>query len=404
MATLLAALFFLVSGFAYAQECPRPVVLVVGTRPEAIKMLPCYFALKQEGVSLLLVSTGQHTELLDAVMRLFRVAPDVDFGIGKENQDLFDITLGVLTQAKELFQQVQPSLVMVQGDTTSAMAAALAAFYLKIPVAHVEAGLRTTNRHEPFPEEVNRRLISLIASYHFAPTAAAAARLMAEGISSQTIFCTGNPGVDALYAVQERLHRNELFPSPELEETIVKERSLERKLLLLTVHRRESFDGSLVRIFRAVRSALENHPSLAIVYPVHPNPRIQSALVQAELEKSPRLHRMPPLSYADLVYLLERVDGVITDSGGIQEEAATLHKRVLVVRKETDRPEALDEWSAQMAGVEEERILEGIRNMLFERKQETRSGPSPYGDGRASLRIAKIVKEVLKEQSCIDGF
>ena len=152
MATLLAALFFLVSGFAYAQECPRPVVLVVGTRPEAIKMLPCYFALKQEGVSLLLVSTGQHTDLLDAVMRLFRVEPDVDFGIGKENQDLFDVTEGVLQKAKELFQQVQPSLVMVQGDTTSAMAAALAAFYLKIPVAHVEAGLRTGSRDSPFPE------------------------------------------------------------------------------------------------------------------------------------------------------------------------------------------------------------------------------------------------------------
>ena len=398
MATLLAALFFLVSGFAYAQECPRPVVLVVGTRPEAIKMLPCYFALKQEGVSLLLVSTGQHTDLLDAVMRLFRVEPDVDFGIGKENQDLFDVTEGVLQKAKELFQQVQPSLVMVQGDTTSAMAAALAAFYLKIPVAHVEAGLRTGSRDSPFPEEINRRLITLIASWHFAPTQTALENLLEEGVSKETVFCVGNTGVDALYAMRERLAQGEVVPSLELSLFVERERESKRKIFLFTAHRREALYGDLESIFRAVKRALEENPSLSIMYPMHPNPRIRSAFLQAGLEGAGRLYAMPPLSYGDLVYLLERVDGVITDSGGIQEEAATLHKPLVVVRKETERTEALQEGGARLVGVEEESVLSGIREMLSWTERRASGDSSPFGDGEASQRIARIIKQLVMHE------
>ena len=398
MATLLAALFFLVSGFAYAQECPRPVVLVVGTRPEAIKMLPCYFALKQEGVSLLLVSTGQHTDLLDAVMRLFRVEPDVDFGIGKENQDLFDVTEGVLQKAKELFQQVQPSLVMVQGDTTSAMAAALAAFYLKIPVAHVEAGLRTGSRDSPFPEEINRRLITLIASWHFAPTQTALENLLEEGVSKETVFCVGNTGVDALYAMRERLAQGEVVPSLELSLFVERERESKRKIFLFTAHRREALYGDLESIFRAVKRALEENPSLSIMYPMHPNPRIRSAFLQAGLEGAGRLYAMPPLSYGDLVYLLERVDGVITDSGGIQEEAATLHKPLVVVRKETERTEALQEEGVRLVGVKEESVLSGIREMLSWTERRASGDSSPFGDGEASQRIARIIKQLVMHE------
>jgi UDP-N-acetylglucosamine 2-epimerase (non-hydrolysing) len=361
-------------------------------------MLPIYLELKKQEVPTLLCSTGQHAELLDDVFQLFGVKPDFSFQIMKPDQDLFYITETVLEKSKELLQKVHPALVLVQGDTTSAMAAALASFYLKIPVAHVEAGLRTGKLDCPFPEELNRRMITLVSSVHFAPTAHASAQLAKEGVSLTRIFCTGNTVVDALYLFLDKMGKKELLPSPKLLESVEKQKSQGHKILLLTAHRRESFDRGLASIFSAIKKALELSPNLHVIYPVHPNPTIQKILKSVKLSTSPNIEILPPLSYQDLVYLLNEADVVATDSGGIQEEAASLNKPTLVLRNETDRPEGLREGLLSLVGTDESKILSSILLALKEPVTGQMRQESPYGDGTAARRIVSVIKKMVLEK------
>lgn len=373
------------------------VLLFVGTRPEAIKMIPIYLALKQSKIPTFLCSSGQHDKLLRDILELFQITPDLDFEIMKPNQDFFYITQAVLAKSKELFEQIKPSLVIVQGDTTSSMAAALAAFYKKIPIAHVEAGLRSGNIYAPFPEEMNRRLISRLASYHFAPTKTAVSNLVAEGISEESIFCTGNTVIDALFEIRNKIARKEISLQSSIVEYVKNIRALEHKLILVTMHRRESFDTGLRTVIEALKKALKRYPNLHIIYPVHPNPVIQHILEESELNITPNIVITPPLLYPDLVYLLDIVDGVATDSGGIQEEAVTLNKPVLVLRNETDRPEAVQEGVAVLVGTNEDRILEGIQKIMQGLFKTGGVESLLYGDGKASQKIISIILKMAVE-------
>lgn len=396
---LIAKLLFvcLVFTTAYATAItPGPVVVVVGTRPEAIKMIPVYQALKRAQIPTVLCSTGQHADLLNEIFTLFDLKPDFDLKVMQPGQDLFHITTAVLARSKEVFLQIHPSLVVVQGDTSSAMAAALTAFYLKIPVAHVEAGLRTNDIYAPFPEEMNRQLLARLATLHFPPTPLAAHNLADEGINGEKIFCTGNTVIDALYDVRDRIKAKKILPSPALAERIESIRKAHGKIVLLTAHRRESFDGGLHNIFSAIKTALEQNPNLYVIYPMHPNPAIKQTLNEIALEALPNMVIIPPIPYQDMVYLLDAVDGVATDSGGIQEEAVSLGKPTLVLRNETDRPEGLQGGLAQLVGTKESAIRAGIEQILLRNPSETASTLlSPYGDGLASRRIAEAIKKFL---------
>lgn len=371
-----------------------PVLLIVGTRPEAIKMIPVYQALRARHIPTVLCSTGQHAEMLSEVFSLFEVNPDIELHIMKPNQDLTYLTTSVLTKMQEVVNQTKPSMIVVQGDTTSAMAGALAAFYEKIPVAHVEAGLRTGNLQAPFPEELNRRIITLLSTFHFPPTPAAAQQLEREGISKERIYCTGNTVVDALYSIVGKIQTGALTPLPHLSELVQAQKNANKTLILLTAHRRESFDGGLQRIFATVKRALQQNPSLFVVFPAHPNPAVQKALRESGLSSMPNIAVFPPLSYTNLVYLLEASSGVATDSGGISEEAVSLHKPVLILRNETDRPEGVQAGDALLVGTDEEKIIAGLDWIMKKPLNETPS-PSVFGDGRAAERIAQVVERYL---------
>lgn len=380
----------------FARASAGPIVVVVGTRPEAIKMVPVYNALKAAQIPTVLCSTGQHSSMLDEIFSLFNLQPDFDFKIMKPGQDLFHITNAVLCEAKKVFSEIKPSLVIVQGDTSSAFAAALAAFYLKIPVAHVEAGLRTHDIYAPFPEEMNRQILSRLATLHFAPTDLARQRLLEEGVKNEQIFCTGNTVIDALYGVRDLLVEKKIAPTQALVKQIENLKKSGKKIVLLTAHRRESFGEGLEHIFSAMKTALQHHPDLAVIYPMHPNPAIKVALQKVALDTSANLILMPPVSYHDMVYLLTQVDGVATDSGGIQEEAVSLQNPTLVLRNETDRPEGLKDGLALLVGTEEKRVLEGMEVILQASTSKLKDYISPYGDGCASQRIADIIIRELK--------
>ena len=383
--------------FITSQSAPGPVLIVIGTRPEGIKMIPVYYALKNQGIPTILCSTDQHNELLkDDVFKSFNIKPDISFNIMKPNQDLFYITNTVLDKMKELIQKIQPSFVLVQGDTTTAMAAALAAFYLKVPVGHVEAGLRTGNKYGPFPEEVNRTIIDIIANYHFVPTDLSVQNLLQENINPEHIFCTGNTVVDALYIMKEKITRKELAISKELEYIVNNAQSHNQKLMLLTAHRRESFNGGLANIFSAIKKLLELHPELFVIYPVHPNPAIKQTLQESGLDQLPNIFITKPVEYTDLVYLLDSVDLVATDSGGIQEEAVSLGKQVFVLRNETDRPEGVLHGIAQLVGTQQDNIISKITDALTQEKRFYKN--SIYGDGTASKQIVQIIINFLEQK------
>lgn len=368
----------------------KNVLIVVGTRPDTIKLIPVYLSLLKKNIKVTLCSTGQHSEMLTDLFDLFRIRPDFDFRIMKYNQDLFDNTISILKSAKELFKTLNPSLVIVQGDTTTAMSSALAAFYLKIPIAHVEAGLRTKNILRPFPEELNRRLISLVASYHFAPTQNAVDHLLDEGIRSDRIYCTGNTVVDALLNVKKAISQKDLKISSKVIQLV---RSLKgQKILLLTAHRRESFDHELSAIFHALHKVLQNDPSLHIIFPIHPNPVIQQVFRKTKLDQEPRVHVQPPLTYHDLVYVMSHVDAIATDSGGIQEEGVSLNIPVFVLRNETDRPEGIEQGLAMLVGTDPQKIIASLSKIVPRKKSRMRKKTSPYGNGLASEKIATIIQ------------
>ncbi len=373
------------------------VLIIVGTRPEGIKMMPVYFALKRAGIPTLLISTGQHTDLLNEVFAIFNVTPDVDLALGKPNQDPAYLTHAVLTACTDLYKKLTPSFVLVQGDTTTIMAAALAAFYLKIPVGHVEAGLRTGDMHAPFPEELNRRVVSLFADYHFAPTLHAINNLGDEKIPPHKLYQTGNTVVDALHYIRAKLAEGHLSPSKDLCTVVSAAKDSHKKIVLLTAHRRESFGAGLRAIMSAVKELALKHPEVVFIYPTHPNPAVQTAIADAGLDECKNIHTFSPLPHIDLVYVLLHADVVLTDSGGIQEEAISLGKPVLILREKTERPEGIWAGLAELVGTNKEKIITMTEKFL-RNEVESVSAIQPcaiYGDGKAAERIASIISEAL---------
>jgi UDP-N-acetylglucosamine 2-epimerase (non-hydrolysing) len=375
-----------------------PLVVIVGTRPEAIKMMPVYKTLKQAHIQTVLCATGQHKDIIDDIFTIFNVTPDYNLGCFKPRQDLFDITQRVLAKTKELFTVIKPSLVLVQGDTTSAMAAALAAFYLHIPVGHVEAGLRTGIIDSPFPEEVNRSIISLFARYHFAPTKRAVKTLIEQSVDPKSIFCTGNTVIDALCYVQDQLAKGNIIPNKALEKLVATSHSRNNKIILLTAHRRESFGQGLISIFTGIKQALQACPDLHVIYSRHPNPAIQEAIKATDLDKLNNITIVEPLEYKDMVYLLSAADGVITDSGGLQEEALSLGKPLYILREQTERIEGLDTGLATLVGTNCSTIENALKQFMTSTKKKTQAC-TVYGDGTAAQQIVSILKKELYSKS-----
>ena len=371
---------------------PSPeVAVVIGTRPEAIKLAPVVRAFEAGGrVRPFVVSTGQHREMLDQALDVFGLDPEVDLDLMRPNQSLAELTARTLERTRELLRERRPAFVVVQGDTTTAFAAALAAFYERIPVAHVEAGLRSGDRESPFPEEVNRRMIDSMAALHFPPTAQAAACLEREGVRPATIHMTGNTVVDALLWGRERVRR-EPVAIPGLPASACSG----KRLVLVTAHRRESFGEPMEAICRALRRIARLVPDAIIAYPVHLNPAVDGP-VRCRLADEPRIHLLPPLDYLQFIALLDRAHLVLTDSGGVQEEAPTFAKPLLVLRDVTERPEGVAAGVARLVGTREDRIVSEAVRLLTEEAEyaSMASGVNPYGDGRAAERIARIVEEV----------
>lgn len=369
----------------------QPVLIVVGTRPEGIKMMPVYLALQKEGIPVVLCSTSQHDQLLTEVFEVFQVKPDYELKIMKPGQDLFHITTTVLERIKEVYAQVNPAVVLVQGDTTTVMAASLAAFYSHIPIGHIEAGLRTGDRYAPYPEEANREIIGLLASYHFAPTANSMANLLAEGKSRTSVFCTGNTVVDALSYIEQKIMQGALLPRLDLERAVAGCAISGQKKILLTAHRRESFDGGITRILKTVKKVAKERPDLFFFYPYHPNPAVKTAMQEADFHATDNIFLTEPLTYKDLVYLLLSVDMVATDSGGIQEEAVSLGKPVAVLRDKSERMEGVWDGLATLVGTDEEKLY----NMLMMCHKSTKHMAKKfiYGDGYAAQKIVHILQQ-----------
>jgi UDP-N-acetylglucosamine 2-epimerase (non-hydrolysing) len=367
----------------------KKIMLVFGTRPEAIKMCPVVKELKkyQEFQTMVCV-TGQHREMLAQVLDCFSVEPDYDLSIMKQGQDLFDITTRIMEGMREIYKKEEPDLVLVHGDTSTAFASALAAFYLNIPVGHVEAGLRTYNIHAPYPEEFNRQAVGSIAALHFAPTEKAREHLLREGKKEETIFVTGNTSIDALKTTVLKDYSH-----PELEW------AKGSRLVLLTAHRRENLGAPLYSIFRGIRRVLKEHPDVKIIYPVHLNPVVQNTAREV-FGTEEQIHLIPPLDVLDFHNFMSRAEIILTDSGGIQEEAPALGKPVLVLRDTTERPEGVDAGTLRLVGTKEEDIYREFGRLLDdEHAYETMSGAvNPYGDGTASQQIGRILRSLEEKQ------
>jgi UDP-N-acetylglucosamine 2-epimerase len=370
------------------------VLAVFGTRPEAIKMAPVIMALRQSGrFTTRVCVTAQHRELLDSVLRLFDIVPDFDLNLMRPDQSLDEITSTVITGMGRVLDELNPGLVLVHGDTTTTMAAALAAFYRKIPVGHVEAGLRSRNMFAPWPEELNRRVASLTCRFHFAPTAQARANLLAEGFAESTIHVTGNTVIDALQWVAARIEA-----SPEKSEFfagVFKYLDPGRRLVLVTGHRRENFGEGFVDICRAIRR-LAARGDIDIVYPVHPNPNVRG-VVDREISAVKRVFLIEPLDYEPFVYLMRRASVLLTDSGGVQEEGPSLGKPVLVMREVTERPEAVAAGTVRLVGSDTDRIVSEVERLLDDPvAYETMArAMNPYGDGKAASRIRATLEREL---------
>ncbi|MBE6546791.1 MAG: UDP-N-acetylglucosamine 2-epimerase (non-hydrolyzing) [Ruminococcaceae bacterium] len=359
-------------------------MVIFGTRPEAVKLCPLIRELKERGFSCFVCVTGQHRELLDGVLRLFDVVPDEDLNMMKEGQDLFDVTCGVLAGLRPILVRESPELVLVHGDTATSFAAALACFYCGIPVAHVEAGLRTYDLSAPYPEEWNRRAVGLLAAHHFAPTERAAENLRREGVPSDRIAVTGNTGIDAL-----RVTVRKEYSHPELEW------AKDSRLILLTAHRRESRGSAMRSMFRGIRRILAEFPDVKLLYPVHPGPAVRQ-IAWEELGDCDRLRLIEPLGVLDFHNFLARCHLVLTDSGGLQEEAPALGKPVLVMRNTTERPEGLEAGCMRLVGTGEGSVYRGVRELLENEALYAvmSRAPNPYGDGFACRRIAEYLERL----------
>jgi UDP-N-acetylglucosamine 2-epimerase (non-hydrolysing) len=370
------------------------IMLVYGTRPEAIKMAPLYQALRKRDCEVVTCVTAQHREMLDQVLAWFHIKPDHDLDLMQPNQTLSGVTARILQGVSGIVEREQPDMLLVQGDTTSAMIGALAAFYYRVPVGHVEAGLRTNNIHSPFPEEVNRRLISVMASYNFAPTDTAREALLAEGADETSIFVTGNTVIDALHWT--------IAQSYELNLGLPLDRPGER-LVLVTAHRRESFGQDFEAICKALKRIAEQNDDVRLVYPVHLNPNVQEPVYRI-LSGLERVHLIDPLPYPAFAHLMNKAHFVLTDSGGLQEEAPALGKPVLVMRATTERPEAVDAGVARLVGTDEEVIVSAAEELLRNKNayEAMANAISPFGDGRSAQRIADTLLKDLRGVSGID--
>ncbi|QMT58811.1 non-hydrolyzing UDP-N-acetylglucosamine 2-epimerase [Legionella sp. PC997] len=367
---------------------------VFGTRPEAIKMAPLVQKLEASKViQNKICITGQHRQLLDPLLALFRLKPDFDLHVMTANQDLSNLTSRILTGLSDVFKEYQPQLVIVHGDTTSALAASLAAYYQRIPVAHVEAGLRTKNIYSPWPEEANRKLASCLTHLHFAPTKLSRKNLLDEGVPDENIFVTGNTVIDALYQIT-----NQLDAEPVLSLLLKEEYPFldpTRRIILVTGHRRENFGSGFKRICQALVAIAKRFPDVDIVYPVHLNPHVQTP-VNSLLTGIENIYLIPPVDYLPFVYLMRNAYLILTDSGGIQEEAPSLGKPVLVMRKTTERPEALTAGTVKLVGSDVNEIINGVEQLLLDEAlyKQMSQAQNPYGDGNASTRIVDIITQI----------
>ncbi len=365
------------------------VILVIGTRPDAIKLIPVYQKLKQANIPTLLCATNQHRELLDQVCNLFNVQPDISLNVMKENQNLEHITSTVLHKCSELFSSYKPSVVIVQGDTTSSFAAALAAFYLSIPIAHVEAGLRTWDMHAPFPEEANRTFITKMASLHFAPTPHNVGNLLKDGINAQRIFCVGNTVVDALVSIKKGIESASISLSTHVTKYVEVCKNNKQKIVFFSMHRRESFSGGLERALQAIIQAAQKYPDLSFFFPVHPNPHVQNEVELSGIKNIPNITCSVPLAYQDLCFVLSESTFVLTDSGGIQEESVSLGKRVAILRDCTERIEVMWDNMGTLVGTNKQKILNIIE--IWHTKDNDILPQCTYGDGATAQRIVQVL-------------
>lgn len=360
----------------------KKVMLVFGTRPEAIKMCPVVKEIAKHGeLQPIVCVTAQHREMLDQVLKLFQVVPDYDLNIMKAGQTLYDITARVLIGLQGVFRSARPDLVLVHGDTTTTFAAALAAYYMQIPVGHVEAGLRTNNKYSPYPEEMNRRLTGSLCDLHFAPTALARENLLKENVNPDSILVTGNTVIDAL---QMTVQKGFVFQDKDLQRVL----ESGRRLVLMTTHRRENLGEPLRHVYQALKEVLRSHEDVQVVFPVHKNPAVRK-VVEEELAGMDRVLLTEPLDYEPFANLMDRAYLILTDSGGIQEEAPSLGKPVLVVRDTTERPEAVAAGTVKLVGTDFDKVLAEMNNLLDDKSayQKMAEAVNPYGDGQAAKRI-----------------
>ena len=381
----------------------KKVMLVFGTRPEAIKMAPLVkeFQKQPKRVETVVCVTGQHREMLDQVLKIFDIKPDYDLNIMKQGQDLYDVTARVLTGMRDVLKEVKPDVVLVHGDTTTSTAAALAAFYQQIPVGHVEAGLRTHNIYSPWPEEMNRLLTGRLATYHFSPTPLSRNNLIKESVDDRNIIITGNTVIDALYWVVDKIKNNKELDNG-LEDILskagydVNRLNNGKKLVLITGHRRENFGDGFINMCTAIKDLTVKYPDLDFVYPMHLNPNVRKPIHEVFGENLSGLKNMffiEPLEYLSFVYLMEKSSIVLTDSGGIQEEAPGLGKPVLVMRDTTERPEALDAGTVKLVGTDYNRIVSEVSILLDDASayDQMSKAVNPYGDGKACMRIVQTL-------------
>ena len=373
----------------------KKVLLVFGTRPEAIKMAPLVKAFEKEpDIEMSVCVTAQHRQMLDQVLEIFDITPAYDLDIMKQEQDLYDVTLNVLFGMKKILEEYNPDVVLVHGDTTTTFATALAAFYKQIKVGHVEAGLRTYNLYSPWPEEANRQLTGVLANWHFAPTEGAKANLLQEHKPEKNIIVTGNTVIDALFLVIDKIEKDEKLKAT-IVKTIETQYQLQenRKIILVTGHRRENFGEGFIHICEALAQIAQKNTDVDIVYPVHLNPNVQKP-VKEMLSSIENIYLIKPLQYESFVYLMSRAYMIITDSGGIQEEAPSLGKPVLVMRDTTERPEAVEAGTVKLVGTNKEKIIKEAQKLLDDKKAyDTMSkAHNPYGDGKASERIVGFIK------------
>jgi len=380
-------------------------MLVFGTRPEAIKMAPLVkeFEKHCDKFETIVCVTGQHREMLDQVLQIFDIKPDYDLNIMQQKQDLYDVTSRVLLGMRDILKEVQPDVVLVHGDTTTSTASALAAFYQQIPVGHVEAGLRTYNIYSPWPEEMNRQITGRIATYNFSPTPLSRDNLLREGVKDQQITVTGNTVIDALYWVVDKIKNNTQLQN-ELKETLmssgydVERLNDGKKMVLITGHRRENFGEGFINMCTAIKDLTSKYSDVDFIYPMHLNPNVRKPIHEVFGEDLSHLGNMffiEPLEYLSFVYLMEKSTIVLTDSGGIQEEAPGLGKPVLVMRDTTERPEALDAGTVKLVGTDYEKIVDNVSKLLEDEKEYEKMSKAvnPYGDGKACGRIVSFIAE-----------